>query len=120
MLDLFNDNVPWTSQGGDAASMQKKIPASVEMQIQFLEANLGKALMINEALWELIRDKLHLTEKEFFDKLYEIDMRDGTIDGKNQRPVVECPKCHRRVSSRHAACIYCGQILDDSVFQMSK
>ncbi|MCP4707436.1 MAG: hypothetical protein GY869_02325 [Planctomycetes bacterium] len=88
-------------------------------QVRVLEANLAKALLINEALWELIRDKLKLTEEDLNNKLYEIDMRDGVLDGKNQRPVSECRDCNRKVSSRHPACLYCGAVMDDSVFKMT-
>lgn len=90
-----------------------------QAKVRILEENLAKALMINEALWELIRDRLGLTEDDLNNKLYEIDMRDGKLDGKNQRPISECPNCQRRVSSRHAACIYCGTVIDDSVFRMN-
>lgn len=87
-------------------------------QVQVLEQNLAKALMINEALWEIIRDKLNLKDEDLYNKLYEVDMRDGQLDGKNQQSVSECPKCQRKNSPRHAACIYCGEVIDQSVFGM--
>ena len=102
----------------ESASAQN-LARQVQYQARILEANLAKALMINEALWEIIRDKLKLGEDDLNNKLYEIDMRDGLLDGKNQRRVSECPNCHRCVSPRHPACIYCGQIMDDSVFSIS-
>lgn len=89
-----------------------------QQQIRILEANLAKTLMITEALWEIVRDKLKLTEEDLNEKLYQIDMRDGQLDGKNQRSVIECPNCQRKVSPRHPACIYCSQVIDDSVFHM--
>ena len=108
-----------------AAAMSESIDAKsaarrAQSQVRMLEANLAKALMINEALWELIRDKLNLTEDDLNNKLYEIDMRDGALDGKNQRPVSDCPNCHRKVSSRHPACLYCGTVIDESVFKMTR
>ena len=89
-------------------------------RVKILENNVAKALLINEALWELIRGKLRLTDDELNDKLYAIDMRDGTLDGKNQRSrAMKCPQCNRMVSYRHAACLYCGHIMDDSVFSLT-
>ena len=89
-------------------------------RVKILENNVAKALLINEALWELIREKLRLTDDEFNEKLYAIDMRDGTLDGKNQRShAMKCPQCNRTVSHRHAACLYCGHIMDDSVFSLT-
>jgi len=108
-----------TSQAAmqDSAAAKSKASQAAE-RVRILEANLAKVLMINEALWEILRDKLGLTDENLNTKLYEIDMRDGVLDGKNQRSVSECPSCHRKVSPRHPACIYCGQIIHDSVFHI--
>jgi len=102
---------------GDAARAESKAH-SVERQLRRLQANLAKSLLINEALWEIIRDRHNLTEQDLHEKLYEIDMRDGVLDGQNQRKAVKCPNCSRTVSPRHPACIYCGQIIDNSVFTL--
>jgi ribosomal protein L32 len=104
-----------TAAAGDAARAKSKA-GKVERQVRVLEANLAKSMMINEALWELIRDQHGLTEKDLHEKLYEVDMRDGVLDGKHQRKAVECPNCGHTVSPRHPACIYCGQVIDESVF----
>ncbi|RKY06973.1 MAG: hypothetical protein DRP65_11030 [Planctomycetota bacterium] len=107
-----------TAAAGDAARAKSKA-RSVERHVRVLEANLAKSMMINEALWEMIRDRHGLTEKDLHDKLYEVDMRDGVLNGKNQRESVKCPNCDHAVSPRHPACIYCGQVIDDSVFAIS-
>ncbi len=87
-------------------------------QIKVLEANLSKAFLLCEAMWELLSEKHGLTEQELQKKVFEIDMRDGVFDGKNQRKAVQCPECSHTVSSRHPACLYCGKVIDDSVFTM--
>ncbi len=107
-----------TAAAGDAARAKSKA-RSVERELRVLEANLAKSMMINEALWELIRDQHGLTEKDLHDKLYEVDMRDGVLDGKHQRNAVKCPNCDHTVSPRHPACIYCGQVIDESVFTIN-
>jgi len=111
----------WTSAvfaAGDAAKAKSKA-GKVERGLRVLEANLAKSMMINEALWELIRDQHGLTEKDLHEKLYEVDMRDGVLDGKHQRKAITCPNCSHAVSPRHPACIYCGQVIDESVFTIS-
>ena len=92
--------------------------ASVERKMKVLEVSVAKTLMINEVLWEFIRDNHGLTEKDLHEKIYEVDMRDGVIDGKNQRKASECPDCGHMVSARHPACIYCGTVMDQSAFTM--
>ncbi len=101
------------------SSSAKHEALRLRQQVRVLEANLAKSMMINEALWELMRERLKLTEKDLHDKLYAIDMRDGQLDGKNQRGIAECPNCSRKVSPRHPACIYCGTVIDVSVFSIS-
>lgn len=107
-----------SAAAGDAARAKSKA-GSVEREVRVLKANLAKSMMINEALWELIRDQHGLTEKDLHDKLYEVDMRDGVLDGKHQRKAVKCPNCDHTVSPRHPACIYCGQVIDESVFAIN-
>jgi len=103
--------------GQSSARAQSKV-RSDESKVKHLEATVAKLLMINEALWEIIRDKFNMTDEDLHEKLYEVDMRDGTADGKNQRKASKCPNCNHMVSSRHPACLYCGQIMDTSVFGM--
>lgn len=100
---------------GAAARAEGRVQA-VQLQLRRLENNLAKALLINEALWEIVRDQHGLSLEDLHQKLYEVDMRDGTLDGKNQRKGAPCPNCGRMVSARHAACLYCGQVMDNSVF----
>jgi ribosomal protein L32 len=103
--------------GQSSARAQSKV-RSDESKVTHLEATVAKLLMINEALWEIMRDKFGMTDEDLNDKLYEVDMRDGAADGKNQRKASKCPNCNHMVSSRHTACLYCGQVMDTSVFAM--
>ena len=104
--------------GDGFKGMEKAAGPTTPGYVRRLEMNLGKSLMISEALWELLRDKTGLTQDDLYKKLYEIDMRDGVLDGQNQVQVRDCPNCHRPVSGRHGACLYCGQVVDESVFRM--
>ena len=58
---------------GQAASRAESKARGVEKQFRRLEDNLAKALMINEALWEIVRDQHGLTEKDLYKKLYEVE-----------------------------------------------
>ena len=100
------------------ATRAQNAAKSAERRVKVLEANLAKTLMICETLWELLRDEHGWSEEALHKKLYEVDMRDGVLDGKNQRKAVVCPDCDHTVSSRHPACIYCGRVIDTSVFTL--
>jgi len=108
------------AQATSDASRAARKAENVKLQVRLLEANLAKVLMINEALWEFIKQHHRLSEDDLREKIYQIDMRDGTLDGKHQRSTVtECPRCHRKVGPRHPTCLYCGEVIDESIFTMS-
>ena len=64
--------------------------------------------LLNQALWELARDRLSLTEEELEAKTKEIDLRDGISDGRISEVPLKCPSCGRVSSSRFWKCLYCG------------
>ena len=117
-MGVFGMHRTPTSSTDLSSSAQKKRRKD-DGDLKQLEATVAKVLMINEALWEIIRDKHGLTDDDLHKKLHEVDMRDGLADGKNQRKATKCPQCGHMVSSRHPACLYCGQVMEEaSVFSM--
>lgn len=104
--------------GSQQAARAESKAVEMQRQVRNLRADLARTLMICQALWELLSEREGLVEKDLHDKLHQIDMRDGVLDGKNQRKAVECPDCGHMVSPRHPACIYCGQVIDTSVFSI--
>ena len=107
-----------TAASNQAAASATGRAERAERKVRMLEENLSKTMLICEALWELLSQRSGLTVQDLHNKLYEIDMRDGVLDGKNQRKAVECPGCGRMVGPRHSVCLYCGQVIDNSVFQL--
>ena len=51
-----------------------------------LEARCDRALLVCEALWTILRDKLGVTEEELVDRVNQVDLSDGKLDGKVRRP----------------------------------
>ena len=84
-----------------------KVTASNRL-VQDLEDRLDKLLLVNMAMWELLKARTELTEEDLLGKVQEIDLRDGRADGKVSKTVAECPKCGRTMSPRHKKCLYCG------------
>lgn len=61
-----------------------------------------------QAMWELLRDHTHLTEDDLDKKIYEIDARDGKVDGKISTQVFSCPSCGKPTHSKRRDCVICG------------
>lgn len=92
----------------EAASASGKAQR-VRTDVQALEANLDRALLACEAMWTLLRDKLGVTDLELIERINEIDLSDGKLDGKVRKTPVSCPSCGHTISSRFPKCMYCGQ-----------
>ena len=103
----FMRETPQTRKSTDVSALEKR-----------LEKNMGRAMLICEALWELLQENTNLTEDDLYKKIYEVDSRDGVIDGQNKSTAKVCPNCDRKVSPRHQNCIYCGAIVDKSIFRI--
>lgn len=76
--------------------------------VKELERHIGRLSLLNQALWELLRERLNLTDAELQAKVNEIDLRDGVQDGAITSGPLQCPKCGRISNSRYAKCLYCG------------
>ncbi|HOZ50169.1 MAG TPA: hypothetical protein PLO37_22505 [Candidatus Hydrogenedentes bacterium] len=78
-------------------------------EIKDLQHQLARLSLLNQALWELIRDKAGLTDAHLERMAQEIDLRDGVADGQITHGAVKCPTCGRISNSKHYRCLYCGQ-----------
>jgi len=84
--------------------------AALEAQLKgaSLQTDVDKLFLITQALWELLKKEHGYTDEVLQEKVTEIDLSDGKLDGKAQkieRP--DCPSCGRKMG-RHPICLYCG------------
>lgn len=73
-----------------------------------LQREVDRLSMAVEALWSILKEKTGVTDDELRDRIREIDLSDGVLDGKVRRPPRDCTACGRTIASRHVKCIYCG------------
>lgn len=52
-------------------------------------------------------EEVGFTRKRLIEKIEEIDLRDGKLDGK-YTPTNTCGNCSRTIAPRHSKCVYCG------------
>lgn len=77
-------------------------------QVRELEHQIGRLTLLNQALWELLRDRVGLTDQDFENMVREVDLRDGVLDGQITNTPMKCPQCGRVSASKHYRCLYCG------------
>ncbi|HNX27569.1 MAG TPA: hypothetical protein PKK48_09205 [Phycisphaerae bacterium] len=81
---------------------------NVQEQCRQLEDRLDKLILLNMAMWELIKERTQITETDLEKRIAEIDLRDGKADGKISHTIKKCAKCGKIMSPRHKCCLYCG------------
>jgi ribosomal protein S27AE len=84
--------------------------ADAEEGDQELERKLERMQLVNMAMWSLCKDKLGLTDEDLADKIRQVDMLDGLLDGRVSHQGKSCPRCKRIMSIRHKKCLYCGEV----------
>lgn len=87
-------------------------------QVEFIQMDVERLLMITEALWTMLRDEHGYTDEQLIQQIQEIDMRDGRLDGKvaKQSPS-KCPQCGRTISARRPMCVFCGAASTEAPFK---
>ena len=73
-----------------------------------LEHRVERLTLINRAMWEFLCETHDWDEGKLFERVREIDGRDGSVDGRIKAQVVACPECGHHVNLRHPVCVYCG------------
>lgn len=112
---MYHSHAAGSVARADARDAQRSARDSA-MRVDELEARCDRALLVCEALWTVLRDKLNVSEEELVNTVNDIDLSDGVLNGKVRRDAAECAKCGRRVSRRFTKCMYCGHTLSSDPF----
>jgi len=83
-----------------------------EGDIRALKNEVDRLSIICEALWEMLAERHGLEEIDLVDKMTQIDLRDGKLDGKKDQkePPRDCPRCKRTLLTDRPICLYCGEV----------
>jgi len=96
------------SQARFMSDAAQKKAMNINAEVISLRQAIDKLVLINRALWEIIAESRGLSDEYLMNKVNEIDLRDGTLDGKIKTAVKKCPSCGRTMSQSRGACLYCG------------
>jgi hypothetical protein len=105
-------------RAGMAAERAATTATQARSQVELMQMDVERLLMITEALWTMLRDEHGYTDDQLIQKVQEIDMRDGRLDGKvAKQPPSQCPQCGRAMSARRPMCVFCGTASSGDPFQ---
>jgi hypothetical protein len=102
---IVSDTAKVAARTADGAA---KTAEDAEAEIRTLRTAIERLILVNRALWEFIAASQGLTDEQLMNKIKEIDLRDGTLDGKIGKPVRKCASCGKVLPAGREKCIYCG------------
>ena len=84
--------------------------------------NLEQLYMVVHAMWELLSERVGLTDADLEAKIQEIDLRDGRLDGQDatETTTQTCQKCSRPVAPGQHHCPWCGEPMDNGAFNHAR
>ena len=101
---------------GQQAGAARLAEAARKSEIQDLRDQVAKLTLLSQALWELVRGRMQLTDADLEKMAQEVDLRDGVQDGRLSEHPLKCPRCGRVSNSRHKKCLYCGLLFEGDAF----
>lgn len=94
-------------QDTDISQIQTRT-ATQELTIRDLTDELHRLSLLCQAQWELLNKQFpNLTNQSLDEKINEIDLRDGKLDGQLKLKNL-CKGCQRSMSAKQNVCLYCG------------
>jgi len=96
------------AQGRNDSETVSRTTTDVRTQNEFIQCDVEKLFMLTEALWTILKEKHGCTDAELVQRVQEIDLRDGKLDGKVAKVNPDCPKCSRKLMGKRPVCLYCG------------
>ena len=102
----------------EAASRAQARASEIYLDSRSLSADVERLFMITEALWMMLKEKHGYTDEQLVEQIYNIDLRDGELDGKIAKsPPKSCPGCNRTMQGNRPICIYCGEVISVQPFE---
>jgi uncharacterized paraquat-inducible protein A len=103
---------------GHVPTPRQARPSVSTDDINELKADIERLLLVTEALWKIVQEKLGLDEKELLKQITMLDMSDGRLDARKGKEAPKmCPKCNRALPKRRPRCMFCGEPVMMDPFQ---
>lgn len=114
MFELLWD-IYLQKQVGDLSKQNADIGESATQanaHVTSLEHRYDQLRLINMALWNLLKERLHLTDADLQASVEALrsDPQAAPLRERERiRELIECTACKRKIPAKAIACIYCGE-----------
>ena len=87
-----------------------KTRRSAPEDVQQLRERLDRLILICKASFELLQDTTGVSDRQLVERIVEIDLRDGNVDGKMTPQQKRCPSCGAGICAKFSRCLFCGHV----------
>ncbi len=101
------------SRATGLASSAAQFTAQPQAKLYDLADRIDRLTMVMEAMWSLLVEQ-GFTEEQLAARIEELDMSDGSMDGRKIPPADQCPECGAVVSRGVGRCQFCGHETGES------
>lgn len=109
------DQADWNASEARSVAKGAEVEARVsQRRLRELEEQVDRMSLTIMAMAEFMQQRMGLSESELQSRVSEIDLRDGTLDGRLRQGVKACPECHRPNAAVRHKCLYCGEELSEA------
>ena len=110
ILEIFGQMVADQARGNQPRAEKGPLPIKEMPRVNSLERDHERLKLITMALWDILTERLNVSEDELRQRILEMDRLDGREDGrlKLREPPRNCEDCGRPMLRSAAACPYCG------------
>ena len=96
---------PEDNQGTNKEKLREEVADSMMVYVK----KLDKLSLVCQAMWTLLQERTDVSDEDLLARVTELDLKDGILDGKYQKPPAECPSCDAMMSPKFGRCLFCGQ-----------
>lgn len=98
------------SDASQSAGRAERQATSVAEQLAQVEERVDWLVLSCQAMWEVLAECIPDADNVLREKIFDIDMRDGELDGSIGGGIVHCVDCGKKIRSKRASCMYCGAV----------
>lgn len=106
MWDIFQE-IRLNEQSAKQADTDSSLRRA-SLNLEELARQVRKMALVNQALYELLKEKTGISDEDLRRRIKEIDLRDGVADAKINSNPLRCPKCQNTMTAGALSCPNCG------------
>lgn len=118
-MSIFNGLWEWSQNRQIAEADQKATRAEniARRETDELRDRIDSLTLTCAAMWSILSERIGVTEAQLLDRMKQLDLADGRVDGRFTPASATCSSCKRRVVPTRGRCVYCGTVIaGDSPF----